>query len=371
MNRQNLDVARASRKAWLAAGVALGLVMGAGTTSADDTLPDRKIGFTMVNKAVAVYQTADGKAECPNGLNDGPREQFDKLYPRDGTERTLLETQLEREAEIWNPGTGPEKLPFYAVSGSTGIGLNLDGKVGPSDFTSPTGEKGIDNQMYRAVGCVASYRGPDGSYRHFMESYMQTFDYNRTLLEVTDVDSLANDPDVTVSVYRGLDPLLRDSAGGYIPGGSQRADHRWGAEFIKHIKGKIADGVLTTEPTDVYLPESLARGVPKQFIHAWRVQLKVTPEGADGLMGGYVDVERMYNLLGQNWATHFRSYGQESMPSEYRLFRKFADGYPDPKTGQMTAISTAWEVRFMQVFISHPPASVAADKPARQSDIAR
>ena len=351
---------------------AIAMAAGAGSTTADDAaLADHKIGYTMVNKAIAIYQTADGKAECPNGMNDGPREQFDKLYPRDGTTRTLLETQLEREGEIWNPSLDKEKLPFYEAQGKTGIGLNLDGRVGPNDYTSPTGEKGIDNQMYRSVGCVASYRGPDGSYRHFTESYMQQFDFNRTLLELTGVDSLANDGDVTVSVYRGLDPLLLDSAGEHIAGGSQRADHRWGKEFIKHIKGKIVDGVLTTEPTDVFLPETLARGVAKQFIHAWRVQLKLSPEGAEGLMGGYVDVERLYNLLGQNWATHFRSYGQESLPSEYRLFRENADGYPDPKTGEMTAISTAWEVKFQQVFIMHPPTSVASTKPARQDDIAR
>jgi hypothetical protein len=359
---------------WSSASVLLLAAMTVSAAAEENAAPglkDRSIGYTMVNKAVSVYQTADGKAECPHGLNDGPREQFDKLYPRDGTKRTLLETQLEREGEIWNPSTDPEKLPFYAVEGHIGTGLNLDGKVGPNDYTSPTGEKGIDNKMYHAVGCVASYRGPDGSYRHFMESYMQQFDFNRTLIELTDVDSLANDNDVTVSIYRGLDPLLLDAAGQHIPGGSQRADHRWGKQFIKHIKGKIVDGVLTTEPTDVFLPESLHRGVPKQFIHAWRVQLKMSPEGAEGLMGGYVDVERMYNLLGQNWATHFRSYGQESMPSEYRLFRKFADGYPDPKTGQNTAISTAWDVRFQQVFIMHPPTSVAATKTAKPDDIAR
>ena len=351
---------------------ALAAIAGAAHAAhAEDALKDRKVGYVMVNKAVAVYQTADAKAECPNGLNDGPREQFDKLYPRDGAQRTLLETQLEREGEIWNPSLDKEKLPFYEVHGKTGIGLNLDGKVGPNDYTSPAGEKGIDNQMYRSVGCVASYRGPDGSYRHFVESYMQQFNYNRTLIELTDVDSLANDNDVTVSVYRGLDPLLLDSAGAFIAGGSQRADHRWGKEFIKHIKGKIVDGVLTTEPTDVFLPESLARGVPKQFIHAWRVQLKLNSEGAEGLMGGYVDIERMYNLLGQNWATHFRSYGQEAMASEYRAFRKNADGYPDPKTGEMTAISTAWEVKFSQVFIMHPPSSVASTRPTKQDDIAR
>jgi len=261
-------------------GAACVALFGAGAR-ADDAAPlkDRTIGYTMVNKNIAVYQTPDGKAECPHGLNDGPREQFDKLYPRD-KHWTVLGTQLEREGEIWHPSTSKESLPFYEIEGNIGIGLNLDGKVGPHDFTSPDGEKGIDNQMYRAVGCVATYRGPDGSYRHFVESYMQKFDFNRTLIELTNVDSLQNDDDVTVTVYRGLDPLLVDASGEYIPGGTQRADHKWGKEFIKTTHGKIVNGVLTTDPVDVFLPESLARGAPKQFIHAWRLKLKVTPQGS-------------------------------------------------------------------------------------------
>ena len=31
-----------------------------------------------------------------------------------------------------------------------GEGFNLDGKIKPNDFVSPDGEKGIDNQLYRA-----------------------------------------------------------------------------------------------------------------------------------------------------------------------------------------------------------------------------
>jgi hypothetical protein len=41
------------------------------------------------------------------------------------------------------------------------------------------------------------------------------------------------------------------------------------------------------------------------------------------------------------------------MTSEYRAMIKNADGYPDPQTGQNTAISMAWEVKFSQAFILH------------------
>jgi hypothetical protein len=329
-----------------------------GTTAAiaDDgnaaALQDRSIGFVLTNKNIATYQSPDGKTECPQGVNDGPREQFKTLYPEDGTHRTFVGTQLEREGQVWNPTLDPEpKLPFKEVQSKIAIGLNLDGKVGPNDFTSPTGEKGIDNQMYRIVGCVGNYRGPDGAYRHFVEEYMQKYNFNRFLVELTDVDSLANDNDVTVTLYRGRDPLTVDAKGSFTSGGTQRVDYRWGKMFIYRMHAKIENGVLTTEPTDVTYPESMHRGVGYLSVRAWRLHLNLTPEGAVGLMAGYTDIERFYNSLGQNQSTHHRSYGQESMPSEYRELRKLADGYPDPQTGANTAISTAWEVRFSQAFI--------------------
>lgn len=335
---------------------AAGVVFCAASASAEEgVLRNRSIGYVLTNKNIATWQSVDGKTECPNGLNDGPREQFKTLYPDDGTKRTFVETQLEREGQIWNPTTEPEssKLVFHEVAGNTAIGMNLDGKVGARDFTGPDGEKGIDNQIYRVVGCVANYRGPDGSYRHFIQEYLKTFNYNRFLIEVTEVDSLANDPEVIVTLYRGRDGLTLDATGAFTSGGTQRVDMRWGKEFIYKLNGKIVDGVLTTTPADITYPESQARGVPIQYVHDWRVRLTLTEDGAVGLMGGYINVDRFYNSLGQNWSTHHRSYGMEPMTSEYRALRKNADAYPD-KDGHNTAISGAWEVRFSQAFIMHP-----------------
>ena len=45
------------------------------------------------------------------------------------------------------------------VTSRIGDGFNLDGKIKPNDFVSPDGEKGIDNDLYRAWGCDAPWRG--------------------------------------------------------------------------------------------------------------------------------------------------------------------------------------------------------------------
>lgn len=320
----------------------------------------RTIGYVLTNKYWAVYETAGGKSECPHGFNDGPREQFAKLFPNDGKTRTLLQTQLAREADIWfpaaqEPATEHGPLPYYYAGGKTAIGLNLDGKIGPNDFTSPDGEPGIDNQLYRAIGCVAGFRAT-GAYYFFLNEYMARDAFNRVLIELTDVDDLVNDPDVTVTIYRGLDPLLTSADGKvFLPGSSQRIDARWGQRYIRRLRGRIVNGVLTTEPADIVLPYADTFDTnPDQTFKAARLRLQLTPTSAAGLLGAYVDVDEWHRGLAINWATHHASYGQMSIASITRALRHLADAYPDPVTGQNTAISSALELKFVQAYILHP-----------------
>jgi hypothetical protein len=331
-----------------------------GTAAADEeAVRDRTFGLVLTHRSFALWQSKDGKTECPQGYNDGPREQFAKLYP-EGSERKFAESQLEREAEIVFPDTTPEpKLFFREPVSKVGLGLNLDGKVDENDFTSPDGEKGIDNQMYRVVGCTDNYRGPEGSARHFIQNYMQHFNYNRWLIEVKEVDDLTNDPQVVINLYRGLDDLTRDAAGNFTSGGTQRIDAKWGKEFMYSTTGKIEGGVLISKPINITFPESQSRGFPYISVRDWRLQVSVTADGAEGLMGGYMDLDRWYHNLWQMWSTHHRSYGNEPLPSQYRSLIRNADAYPDEK-GQNTHISTAWAVRFSQAFILHPAQSVAS-----------
>ena len=357
---------------WVAAGTfaALGaLAIGAGTATAQSAgsdkpavIRDGRIGYVLTHRYWAVHQSPEGKVECPAGYNDGPREQFKQLFPEDGVKRTLIDTQIMREARQWFPDTSKEPFNFKDAGGKVSYGMNLDGKVKDTDFTSPDGAKGVDNQLFRAIGCISNYRAPEGTVYHFENEFMRRYNSNRFMVELSGVDSLVNDDDVTVTSYRGLDALLTDATGAsFIPGGTQRIDGRFGKEIISTFKGKIVDGVLTTEGSPLVIPASATFNTSTQhhFKEA-RFQLKLTPERAEGVIAGYVDVEAFNNHLNTSWSTHHQSYGQLSAPSLYRALRRLADGYPDPKTGQMTAISSAMSVKFVQVFIDHPPQQVAA-----------
>jgi hypothetical protein len=203
---------------------------------------------------------------------------------------------------------------------------------------------------------------PDGTLYHFTDKYLQQHNYNRVMIELTNVDSLANDDDVDITLYRGRDQLLTDATGeDFVPGGTQRIDMRWGKKFVRHMKGRIVNGMLTTAPVDVILPATAAfEDTTIQSIRAMRLKLKLTPDHAEGLMAGYTDIGTFYRQLNESWSTHHQSYGQESAPSLYRALHRLADAYPDPKTGENTAISSALQVKFSQVFIQHPEKEVAS-----------
>jgi len=356
------------------AGAALSVFAGAAVAAETPAPPkpaeglpsfvkDGRIGFALTHRYWAVHESPEGKVECPNGFNDGPREQFTQLFPNDGVKRTLKDTQLMREARQWFPDMSEEPFTFKEATGKVSYGMNLDGKIGPEDFTDPNGVKGVDNQLFRAIGCVSQYRAPSNLIYFFENKYLTQYHQNRFMFEISDLDSLANDDDVTVTTYRGLEPLLADATGeAYVPRGTQRVDARWGRQFIQTFKGKIIDGVLVTEGQDLIIPASATFDTSGMHrFKGLRFQVSLTPERAEGIMAGYVDVAAFYHHLNTSWSTHHQSYGQLSAPSLYRALHRLADGYPDPKTGEMTGISGALKVRFIQVFIEHPPQQTAAN----------
>lgn len=332
----------------------------AAADAAPEAIVDGKIGFVLTTFHWAVHAT-EQKTECPDGSNDGPREQYAKLFPKeDGKQRSVLETELARESAVWFPDTEKSNFPFKEPVSKIAPGVNLDGKSDASDFTSPQGEAGIDNQFYRMLGCIDDYR-PGGSLYHFNNFYMQSRDYFRILIELSNVDSLANDDDVTVNLYRGMDPLLTDATGNeFLPYGTQRVDARWGKKFTAQFKGKIKDGVLTTEAADIRIPYNYAF-TDYGVIRMRDAQLKVniTAEGANGMWGGFIDYNSFYRALNGALGTHSLSYGRQAAPSMYHAMERLADGFPDAKTGKNTAISGAIAVTFRQTFIKQPQQQVA------------
>jgi hypothetical protein len=341
----------------------------AGACAADGTAPEgRSIAYVITNASWALQATPEMK-ECPQGLNDGVREQFKLLFPEAaGNKRTLVDTQLRRQVESYQPTAATDALPFREGEGPLAPGLDLDGVEGPEDFTSPDGARGIDNQMNRVLGCIANYRAPDGPIRFFEDEMMLRENYNRIIVQLTAVDSLVDDPAVDVMIFRGRDKLLVDAGGlKALPGGTQRIDTRWGSRYIQRTRGRIEKGVLWTEPVDLLYPWDAFYMPTDQYMWGARFRLALAPEAADGLMAGYTDIETWYMHMLRNWSAHYQSYGKSSGPSIYKAMRRLADARPDPQTGVNRAISSALAAKFTEVrvlpFTEAEQAAIAAAKP--------
>lgn len=340
------------------------------TVPADDAPPDGKVGYVLTYLYWSIYQSADNKKDCPHGYNSGPREQYSAKFPEDGPAPNLEDAQLKFEIQTWLPTTETDGFPFYEPQTKYSYGLNLDGKVTPEDYVSPAGEKGIDNQLYRSVACIEGFRGPTGVEYIFQNKAIASDAYNRLMIQLSDVDSMTNDPDVNVTVYRGRDRLMTDASGdNIIPGGTQIVDTQWGKSLIRHIKGEIVDGTLVTEPIpDLIIPwQNL--GVPTyNKIRDMRMRLQLSPTDASGLIAGYADVDTWYRFLIRNDSTHHLSNGYISAISLYKQLRRAADAYPNPETGENTAISSSLDAKFVQVHIIDPSDLDVAAVSKRQHD---
>lgn len=349
----------------------LGLCGPIAHAAATPPLDNRSIAYVLTNDHWAVYTTANGKEECPQGLNASAGEQYPKLFPADGEKRHLADTWLAFESAIWFPSRDVPKNDVLILKESVSKvakGLNLDGKVDPDDHTSPDGEKGIDNQFSRAVGCVEGFRPGNTNY-DIRNLFMQKHVWGRMVIELTDVDSLLDDDDVKLTVYKGRDELLTDSGGAaFLPYGIQRVDTTpGGRKFMAESRGRIKNGVLTTDPADVRFSFYYAGFNQHSIyvIHGGQFRLNVLPESAAGLLGGYLDIENYYRTYITALNTQNTNYGKESWRSIYPTLYKLADGYPDPKDGHNTAISAAKELTFKQVYIERPARETAAkDAPA-------
>ncbi len=335
---------------------ALGAASFSPVAKADEASPlrDGRIGFVVAVAHWSVYQTPDGKKECPQGINgNGPREIFKTLYPDGGT---MEETMLVRQGLNAFPADHAAQFPYLETQGNIAIGVNLDGKVGPRDFVSPDGEEGIDNAFYRVTGCNTGFRGPEGQVQLFANKYLRRFTFNRMMIELSGVENLVDDPSVDVTIYRGRDPVLLGSGGeDAAPGGSQRIDMDYGKDLIQHLHGKIEDGVLITDPVkNATWTWQIESNHPRSLhIRDMRLQLRLSPTMAEGLLAGYFDVDTLYDwTLG--YATHHLAYDRLDAPEFYWAMRRNADAYPDPQTGENTALSSAITISMSQVFILHP-----------------
>ncbi|NBW89202.1 MAG: hypothetical protein EBR51_04685, partial [Gammaproteobacteria bacterium] len=320
--------------------------------------------------------------ECPLGLNPG----YDELWWRglskpDRAKFTDngLKSRLERyfvairrgpngEDVCMNP-TSVKDPPLMLVEGEKSYGMDLDGKDGVAtgkscphqEFTGLDGTPGVDNQLYRLLGCVYGFR----SYGQFEANENENRKSNgkgMTLIEVTGVDDVRNDPDVRVTIYRAVDQYTLDGSGRFLPYGSYRIDVADGKpRYSSTLRGKIVDGVLTTEPGDVNLPFYGNYTYMNRFLRDLRFRIKLADDAAsaEGMAAGYLGVDQLMFYVGG--LGPIQSSAPANCPSIHVAAYEVADGHPDPKTGRCTTLSSAYNFKAVAAFIVHGESQRYAD----------
>lgn len=237
------------------------------------------------------------------------------------------------------------------VDGKEAFGFDLDGK-GPDQataFTDPlTGEKGVDNQYFRAMGCFTVFRGTEtftpGSYH---QAWTMVQLAQPAWLITFEGKDLSKDGPVKVSFdvasehveYDALANVMRDVTFRTSP------DPRNHHEFEATLK----DGVITNNtPGYIFaaLGEEMAFTQVELKKSKFRFQIK--PNGdLRGLLGGY-----------QPWKDNLTSGVQANMGTDwvgvYYNLRKSADSNPDPVSGINQDISTAFFIDAVPAYVMDP-----------------
>src|SRR5208282_714097 len=117
-----------------------------------------------------------------------------------------------------NPELGKPDPNFKTVTGKNvpaeGIDLDgqdsrINGKAAPNacaheDFVGMNGERGIDNQFFRLVGCSKSFQSTGQSNTYEIAMYTGEWGILLTLKGVTDLRNASN---VEVGLYASADPI--------------------------------------------------------------------------------------------------------------------------------------------------------------------
>jgi len=336
-----------------------------------------EMGFVIVQFHTATF-IADPKLDCPNGLMGVLKDNYLATLPEADRKRLTLkenEAELQKAWQAYGSNIGPNRTnicaniyefldrpPTPMNKGKIAWGLNLDDNAGEGgndsytckhdNFTSPTGEQGVDHQLWRVRGCSELYRGIDesgnGEHRTGADDLMMSGQLTQVVL-LRGVNSLVNDPDVQVIYANTEDRPVTDSGGKPIFKASYSvATNGRKAEFRNILRGRIVNGVLTTDPKDILLLGSgsdydLARG---------RLRLMFQPDGTvKGLVGGY---QPLLSILGsaRGGGAGSVNTGGYNCAGQYAALRLMADGDKDPKTGQCRRISYAFEVLGIPAFVN-------------------
>jgi hypothetical protein len=346
----------------------------------------------------ALGPDADKSGACPNGMTSTARDAY--MATPEGRKRPDENDNSynRRIAAALGGGGGPSGRgiptgpnacsdpdatgpdPYYRTVAGKNIqtyGIDLDGKdsrgradksgCAHEDFPGMGGARGVDNQFYRAVGCARGFQSSGGKLLFGTEMLTGSWGI---LISVSGVDNPLNDDQVEVGIYANADPIQLSSArkplqyASYAPDKDQR--------FRAQTRGRIVNGVLTTEPVNVRLHSTTNNMWLERTLDDARLRMSMMKDGSlDGILAGYANVDELYDVV-VGYRTGKDAQGNParqrvgsaigssasagvSCNGIYHALKQLADGHRDPKTGKCSAISTQYRIKAIPAFIVDGP----------------
>jgi hypothetical protein len=373
---------------WAPIGVALLATTSTLASRADQPafVQNGKAGFVVSHIEYALSKDAKDTGACPNGMTQGntsldakePEGQRPEGETPEQAQRRAI-TALMQKNTCGNPAAAGPDPNFRTVTGPRVpvYGIDLDGrdsslkskpapgKCSHDDFAGMNGERGIDNQFFRVVGCSKSFQSTGLSNSWSTEMLTGAWGI---LITLSGVDDIHNDSDVEVGIYANADPIELSPAREPLPNATYAIDQD--PRFQARTHGRIVNGVLTTAPVDVRFHKITNSIYLERPLNEARLQITLGEDGSvEGYLAGYTPVEDMYDLQygfrnGKNAKGEpadpkliaLSSNGQAAVLGHtcngaYYALHEFADGARDPNTGKCTSISTQYRIKAIPAFV--------------------
>jgi len=312
--------------------------------------------------------------ECPDGLNVTEQEYYAeeweayRAFLESGGDRKVARAMLPPDA-CQDPLAQPDP-GFITLDGPAVVhGLDLDGidskkasgaSCAHDDFAGYDGASGIDNQSWRLTGCIRGFRPNDLLDRKYESNSNIKEGGYAILLEISGMDDPRNDDEVEVQLISANHPAMTDAAGGVMQNVSLTV-HEDSRYHNAVARGRIVDGILTTEPVDYRFKAKEQTMDNEYWYRDARIRGEILEDGRiKGVVGGYWDTENMLSILNDHHLGEFHlgrsaAFNIGFMCSGiYHAMPRVADGHPDPETGECTSISLAVHFEAVPAFLIRP-----------------
>jgi hypothetical protein len=336
-------------------------------------------GFVVSDIKYALGPDASETGACPDGMTKNASEIYiaeRKVVQAQGESDEAFTKRVDQGSKPYLQTSDGENFcsfpelaepdPHFKTIQRSDIkvrGINIDGRASLNDFLDAQGNRGIDNQFFRVVGCSRSFQS-EGLSNHFVTT-MKTGAWGITI-QLSGLDDIKNDNEVEVVIAANADPIQLSAARDALPYATyaRSQDPRFRAETT----ARIVDGVLTSDPVDMRFHKVVNSMILERPLQQARVVATLSEDGVlSGYLAGYTLVEQLYDLV-YGYRSGKTSGGDPSPLRErsangtayvlghtcnggYYALKEHADAFPDPETGLFTAVSTQYEFSAIPAFI--------------------